>query len=100
LANPNSGLDAVALKDGRIVMVYNDTSSGRSPLNLAVSSDGENWHMFHKLEDTPGGEFSYPAIIQAQDGSVHVVYTWNRKRMKHVVLPLSDVPGAVAGKKE
>ena len=100
LANPNSGLDAVNLKDGRIVMIYNATTSGRSPLNLAVSTDGETWQMFRTLEDTPGSEFSYPAIIQAQDGSVHAVYTWNRKRIKHVVLPLSDVPGGTAGKKE
>ena len=100
LPNPNSGLDAVSLKDGRILMIYNDTASGRSPLNLAVSPDGETWQMFRKLEDTPGGEFSYPAIIQAQDGSIHAVYTWNRKRIKHVVLPLSDVPGSAAKKKE
>ena len=41
LPNPNSGIDAVALQDGRIVMVYNHTAKGRSPLNLAVSADGE-----------------------------------------------------------
>ena len=36
--NPNSGIDAVALRDGRVVLVYNHTATGRSPLNLAVSA--------------------------------------------------------------
>jgi predicted neuraminidase len=91
LPNPNSGIDAVGLQDGRIVMVYNDTKKGRTPLNLAVSADGERWKMFHALESEPG-EFSYPAIIQSRDGSVDVVYTWNRKRIKHAKIPLADIP--------
>lgn len=91
LPNPNSGIDAVGLKDGRILIVYNHTSKGRSPLNLAVSTDGEHWNMFEALEQEPG-EFSYPAIYQAQNGSVHVTYTWNRKRIKHVTVPLAAIP--------
>jgi predicted neuraminidase len=92
LPNPNSGIDAVGLKDGRIVMIYNHTASGRSPLNLAVSSDGEQWQMFQTLESEPG-EYSYPAIIQSEAGTLHAVYTWNRKRIKHVEIPLADIPG-------
>ena len=98
LPNPNSGIDAVGLKDGRIVLVYNHTTSGRSPLNLAVSSDGDKWQMFQVLESDPG-EYSYPAIIQSQDGALQVVYTWNRKRIKHVEIPLEDVPARKALKK-
>jgi predicted neuraminidase len=98
LPNPNSGIDAVGLKDGRIVMVYNHTTSGRSPLNLAVSSDGETWQMFQVLENEPG-EYSYPAIIQSKAGAIHVVYTWNRKRIKHLEIPLSGIPaGKVSAK--
>ena len=91
LPNPNSGIDAVALKDGRIVMVYNHSPKGRTPLNLAVSSDGDHWQMFQTLESEPG-QYSYPAIIQAQDGAVHVTYTWLRKRIKHAEVPLADIP--------
>ena len=98
LPNPNSGIDAVGLKDGRIVMVYNHTTSGRSPLNLAVSSDGETWQMFQVLENEPG-EYSYPAIIQSQAGAIHVVYTWNRKRIKHVEIPLAGIPAGKASAK-
>lgn len=91
LPNPNSGIDAVALRDGRVVMIYNHTEKGRSPLNAAVSRDGENWRMFATLESEPG-EFSYPAVIQSESGDVHVTYTWNRRRIRHVILPLADVP--------
>jgi predicted neuraminidase len=91
LPNPNSGLDAVALSDGRIVLAYNHTNSGRTPLNLAVSSDGEQFNMFSVLEDEQG-EFSYPAIIQGKNGDLHMTYTWNRKRICYINLKLADVP--------
>lgn len=91
LPNPNSGIDAVALKDGRIILVYNHTETGRSPLNVAVSADGNTWNTFLALETEPG-EFSYPAVIQSSDGNVHVTYTWNRKRIKHAELPLAEIP--------
>ncbi len=91
LPNPNSGIDATALADGRIVLIYNHTEKGRSPLNAAVSRDGETWNTFLALESEPG-EFSYPAVIQAADGTVHATYTWNRKKIKHVEIPLGDIP--------
>jgi predicted neuraminidase len=86
LPNPNSGTDAVTLRDGRQLLVYNHTTKGRSPLNIAVSADGRLWQAALTLEDEPGREFSYPAVIQTSDGLVHIVYTWNRRRIKHVVV--------------
>ncbi|MCX6904785.1 MAG: exo-alpha-sialidase [Verrucomicrobia bacterium] len=86
LPNPNAGTDAVTLKDGRYVLVYNHTAKGRSPLNVAVSSDGKAWQAALVLEDEPGQEFSYPAVIQSRDGQVHITYTWKRQRVKHAVL--------------
>lgn len=85
LPNPNSGIDAVTLRDGRHVLIYNHTQRGRSPLNLAVSVDGRQWQAGVVLEDTPG-EYSYPAVIQSADGLVHVAYTWKRNRVKHVTV--------------
>lgn len=97
LPNPNSGIDAVTLADGRHLLVYNHTAEGRSPLNVAVSEDGKAWRAALVLEDEPG-EYSYPAVIQAEDGRVHVTYTWRRERIKHVVIDpakllLREMPG-------
>ena len=89
--NPNSGIDAVRLKDGRIVLVYNNTTTGRTPLNLAVSNDGIHFRMFSTLEDEPG-EYSYPAMIQAKNGDLDITYTWKRQRIRFVRFPLSDIP--------
>ncbi len=85
LPNPNSAIDAVTLKDGRHLLAYNHTPKGRSPLNIAISSDGTNWKNALTLESDPG-EYSYPATIQAADGKVHVTYTWKRAKVKHVVI--------------
>lgn len=83
LPNPNSGIDAVTLADGRHLLVYNHTTKGRSPLNIAVSEDGRQWDMICTLESGKG-EYSYPAIIQSSDGSVHITYTHQRRSINHV----------------
>jgi predicted neuraminidase len=85
LPNPSSGIDAVTLRDGRHLIVYNHTVKGRSPLNVSISRDGKTWDAARVLEGEPG-EYSYPAIIQGADGRVHVTYTWKRQRIKHVVI--------------
>ncbi|KAA9355055.1 sialidase family protein [Larkinella humicola] len=86
LPNPNSGTDAVTLQDGRQLLVYNHTPKGRSPLNVALSPDGKRWQAAAVLENEPGGEFSYPAVIQSRDGLVHITYTHHRKKIRYVVL--------------
>src|SRR5262245_19273848 len=85
LPNPNAGIDAVTLRDGRHLVVYNHATSGRSPLNVAVSRDGRAWDAALVLERDPG-EYSYPAVIQSADGLVHVTYTWKRLRIKHIAI--------------
>jgi predicted neuraminidase len=89
--NNNSGMDVVRLKDGRIVMVYNNTSDGRTPLNLAVSTDGEHFREFLALETTPG-QYSYPAMVEAADGGLEITYTWQRKTIRYVHVPVAAVP--------
>jgi predicted neuraminidase len=87
LPNPNSGIDAVSLKDGRHLLVYNHLTTGRNILNVAISDDGINWKAAVLLEnDIKDKEYSYPAVIQSNDNMIHITYTWNRKLVKHVVM--------------
>lgn len=95
LPNPNSGTDAVTLKDGRQLIVYNHSAhradepgkGDRWPLNVALSDDGLTWRNVLTLEREPiGSGYAYPAVIQAADGKVHVTYTWGRKRIRHIVI--------------
>lgn len=86
LPNPSAGVDAVKMRDGRVVLIYNHTYQGRTPLNLAFSNDdGATWGPPHVLEGEPG-EYSYPAIIEGRDGKLHITYTWKRTRIKYVVV--------------
>ena len=95
LPNPNSGIDAVTLADGRQLLVYNHsappadrpTKGVRYPLDVAISPDGVKWQHVLTLEDQPSGNgYAYPAVIQTSDGLVHITYTWNRQHIKYVVL--------------
>src|SRR5690606_7439234 len=86
---------------------------GRGVLNLALSKDGKVWEAALILDyiDEPEKQYSYPSIIQTSDGLVHIVYTWHRERIKHVVVdpnqlvtfpiidgqwPLEDIPLVVS----
>ncbi|TWT85163.1 FG-GAP repeat protein [Planctomycetes bacterium CA13] len=97
LPNPNSGIEAITLRDGRHLLVYNHLGSGktgwgrRGLLNLAISDDGFTWRKVAVLENERNAEFSYPAIIQTEDGFVHVTYTWKRQRVKHVVIDSTKI---------
>lgn len=100
LPNNNSGIDAVTLKDGRQLVVYNhilgprdDGGGVRSPLNVSYSNDGNTWLAAVVLEDSPIKEYSYPSIIQSADGMVHIVYTWRRQKIKYVKVDPSKLFG-------
>lgn len=95
LPNPNSATDAVSLKDGRQLMVYNHSAhradtpgkGPRWPLCLALSDDGVAWRNVLTLEAEPIPDgYAYPSVIQTADGLAHVTYTHNRTRIRHVVV--------------
>lgn len=93
LANPNSAIDAAVLRDGRCVLVCNPSRFVRTPLVVEISPDqGRTWVRWLKLEKG-FGEYSYPSVIQAGNGMIHIVYSWQRRKIKHVVIdpnPKSD----------
>jgi predicted neuraminidase len=76
----------VKLESGNVVLAFNNSNKGRTPLTLARSrDDGETWERLKNLEDEPKAEFSYPAIIQDSQGRIHVTYTYKRKHIRHVI---------------
>ena len=96
--NNQSGTDAVTLKDGRHALIYNNfetlplTKKGvRTPISIALSDDGEHWHHTLTLEDSPIDQYSYPAIIQGRDGTLHCVYTWRRQRISYKQIDLQKL---------
>ncbi|MEL7589466.1 MAG: exo-alpha-sialidase [Prolixibacteraceae bacterium] len=89
LPNPGSSVDAITLKDGNLLMVYNDLEDGRHRLAVSLSDDeGESWKWTRYLENNKEGSFSYPTVIETKDGLIHVSYSWsvkNEKTITHAV---------------
>lgn len=86
LPNPNSAIEALRLRDGRAILIHNPNASERNPLIASFSKDGAEWVPAVTIEDEPGAELSYPAVLQAGDGLIHITYTWKRQKIRHVVL--------------
>ncbi|SHM36659.1 sialidase family protein [Flavobacterium chilense] len=94
VVNSNSGVDAVTLSNQSFLLVNNplkmgkDWFNGRNILDVESSKDGVHWKKILDLENQPEGEFSYPAIIQTSDQKVHILYTYNRKFIRHTIFDL------------
>lgn len=90
IPNPSSSLEVIALRDGRWVMIFNDTERGRHRLALALSEDeGATWPHKRYLEDGRPGEggYAYPSLFQGADGRLHMTYSHHPKSgrtIKHV----------------
>lgn len=96
VVNSNSGIDALTVSPKLFLLVNNplpqgkDWFYGRNILDVEYSKDGLHWKKLMDLENQKEGEFSYPAIIQSQDKKVHVLYTYNRKYIKHVAFKIKE----------
>jgi predicted neuraminidase len=90
LPNPDAAIDALRLHDGRILLVYNHSESGRANLQLAISADqGRTWRTGAILEQGAHQEYSYPNLVEDARGRIHLTYTWQRERIKHVTFTLA-----------
>lgn len=103
--NNNAGISFITLRDGRFVKVCNDFeslpgasryehSNARTPLSLFISDDGVRWDKVMDIEDGPihsrafPSGYCYPNIIEGSDGYLHLVFTWQRRRIKYVKIKL------------
>jgi len=104
LPNPNASVEALALRDGRWVLAYNDSEQDRHTLALAMSDDeGRSWKWQRRLEDRPGGLFHYPSISQTHEGRIQVTYTFqpgkdSGRSIKHVSLAPDWIKATNSGK--
>ncbi len=84
LPNPGSGAEVRALANGHWILAYNDLEQGRYSLAISLSEDeGATWPWTRHLERDPPspeasarGEYHYPSIIQARDGTLHASYSY------------------------
>jgi predicted neuraminidase len=77
--NPNAAVDFLRLKNGHLLLVYNDSMSRRTPLTVAVSTDNDKTYPHRRNLAEGPGDFAYPYAIQTSDGKIHVIYTSNRR---------------------
>lgn len=86
LLHPGAGIEARALKNGHLLMIYNDVEdSPRDKLAVSISEDrGKTWKWTRHLEDLRGARFDYPSIIQGADGTLHATYSYNLETIKYV----------------
>lgn len=99
--NPNSAVDFLRLKNGHLLLIYNDSFSDRTPLTATISVDGDKSYPYRRNLAEGPASYAYPFAIQTQDGLIHVVYTTEeRTTIMHVsfdeqaILPdLPDLQG-------
>ncbi len=95
LPNPDAAVALLNLGDNALLMALNDLEDGRHKLSLAINEDIDNggeWRIIKTLEEEspepPAGQrpyqFSYPSFAKDDEGFIHLVYTWNVKRIRHL----------------
>ncbi|MFC5828219.1 sialidase family protein [Nonomuraea insulae] len=86
IGNPNSRVATLKLADGNLVLAYNPWVEHRSPMRLSLSPDkGHTWANTVDVEAQSGPQFTYPVLTQSADGFIHMVYSYNRNNIRHVV---------------
>ena len=92
--NPNAAVDFLKLASGKLLLVFNDSMSSRTPLVAALSSDGDRTYPHRRSIANGPGDFAYPIAFQARDGRIHVVFTSDRRRViNHAVFDEDWVTG-------
>jgi predicted neuraminidase len=77
--NSNTAVDLLKLRNGHLLLVYNDSMTRRTPLTVAISSDGGRTFTHRKNIAEGADSYAYPYAVQARDGKIHVVATSERR---------------------
>lgn len=91
IANPNSAIAGLTLKNGIRLLALNNIEAGRYRLVLLMQQpQSGQWQVIRVLEDDEAlpneqrKEFSYPYLVSADGSDAHLVYTWDRKKIRHL----------------
>ncbi len=77
--NPNAAVGFIKLKNGHLLLVYNDNMNDRTPLTIAISTDNDKTYPYRRDICTGDNSFAYPYAIQTRDGKIHIVYTTDQR---------------------
>mgnify|MGYP001617163529 CR=1 FL=1 len=85
--NPNSAVDFIKLRSGNLLLVFNDNMNDRTPLTVALSSDGDQtWPSRRNVAEGPY-DYAYPMVVQTRDGKIHLIFTSHERTIvNHAVL--------------
>ncbi|MBI3117760.1 MAG: exo-alpha-sialidase, partial [Candidatus Hydrogenedentes bacterium] len=80
--NPNAAISFIQLKNGHLLLVYNDSICCRTPLTVSISTDNDkSWPYKRNIAESDETQtFAYPVAIQADDGKIHVVCTTDARQ--------------------
>ncbi len=77
--NPNAAVEFIKLTSGRLLLIFNDSMSRRTPLTAALSSDQDRTWPVKRNICEGDHDFAYPSAFQARDGKIHLVFTSERR---------------------
>ena len=90
LPNHDAGISSLRLSNGWLLLAFNDSAVARDNLRLALSKDeGRSWHRIATIAEESKADFSYPYLLQADDGKIHLLYSWKRRHIRHVIFNAS-----------
>lgn len=106
LPNPNSAVSMLRLGGDELLVAFNNSEEERDNLTLAISADrGIHWRIAAVVEDASresgrrDARYSYPWLVAGEDGLIHLLYTWHKQRIRHLLFNRAwlDGQGSAAG---
>ncbi len=96
--NPNAAVDLLKLKNGHLLLVYNDSMNDRTPITAALSTNGDRTWPYKRNLVTGPFDYAYPFAIQTRDGKIHIVFaSHERTIIRHAILDENWLMSSAAG---
>jgi predicted neuraminidase len=83
--NPNSAIEFLRLRNGHLLLIYNDSMNKRTPLVAAISTDNDHSYPVQRTIADGNNDFAYPSAVETPDGKIHLVFTTDRRSTIHHV---------------